>query len=717
MHLVVTNGKILLVIYPCKTNFDYSYKERVRRKLRIDIFEEPLPSDSAVAKAIVFELCCPLPLAAYRDSTWLISAVLGRVAEISSSTEPKMLLRDYATLKRWNRNGDSHVTLASSTKSFRQTHYESLRLPVDLDEVFKRSGHYFSYYDSFNKIWLESMGPPTFSRGVGFLISPSSGFSTLRSLPQFAPGAKGPSSYEIVASQAACPPNLSAHEYIAFQSLFSSKLLRWHCILLELASSNLNFSEAPSQLCSYLANQAGPNRSEGALRDFHRNFHDETFCHRLLHQIEVRMRNIRANWRENHSMDMLLTLLLRIWAIRRNGLPEDVVTPILVDRATYLLSEARNITLEWISLLQHEAIQATSVEASQVISQYAFWSAILCRRTYTILVGADVISTAILSTFFRVSITLRDNLPPNIFKQPHPIKSALRRDVKLVFRLQPLLRNALGDNPQSFLEGLDCVLPLAEGAPLRSISSTSMPKDENDFWFQVTLTETQWGRGQVLRYHLLQGILLVDNEPVGKLPQEHLTSATIQRLFGSINLRTATSPYAGMQYQILQGFQGHVVHLGNQNGSLIARAYIERRALQYVPPEVFRSNSTGSFDLPAPLIDGCVHWLDLNAGVIEIRLESHKWDHKLSTWNLNLQTRQAWRRESVLVDPQSFYFQQLASILGDFEHPNQLVVHQKNGRVHCEIRRMSLFFNVNRQGNLHCRQYGVVDRSQDIGTW
>ncbi|KAL9620083.1 MAG: hypothetical protein Q9160_005373 [Pyrenula sp. 1 TL-2023] len=697
----------------------YSYKERCRKRLRVDVFEEPLPSNETVKKAIVFELCCPPSLAAYRDSTWLIMGILGRVnfPQSTSTAPPRMMLREYAPLKTWTENVNSHVTLASSKKSYLQTHYSSLRLPVDLDEVFKQSGVYLQYYDAEHDVWVKADIIPIFSHHCEFKIPPDSPFSKLQFSSQLLSDFSSPSSYQIVASQAACPSNLGAPEYVAYQSLLSSKLLRWHCIVLELASSNLNFNEASTSLICHLASQAGPRYPRSATRDFHADLCDKNFCHQLLDQISNRMNNIRTNWREIYSMDMLLTLLLRIISIRRDGLPNDPDSPDLIDRATSKVNDAREITVRWMRSLLEESLQATTVESSETISRYTFWSAILCRRTYAMFMGTDSFPAALVGTYIGTSIVLRDHLPLNIFKQPPLVKQVLRRDVRLVFRLRLLIRSALISSPQIFLAGLGLVWPQAEGAPPRAIHSASFPSCENEHWYQATLSSADWAKGQTLRFHVLQGTLLVDGKPIGKLPQEYIKSTIVQRLFGPLNLRTATSSCPGMEYQILQPMNGHVVHLGARNGQLVARAYVDNTVLEYVPQQVFRSNVATSFDLPAPLIDGCVHWLDLNSKIIEIRSEAQKWHRKFSAWKLNLQTFQANRRGSVLLDPNGLYFQQLANCFRTFESIDQLVVYQTSKTVCCEIRRLNLNFNVSPKGSLHCRQYGYIDVNQDAGTW
>ena len=73
---------------------------------------------------------------------------------------------------------------------------------------------------------------------------------------------------------------------MSFQTLFSGKSRRWLQILVELGSSNLNFStEATTTLMTFLALQIEPGDKENSLRVVHRVFRDEAFCKRLVDQL------------------------------------------------------------------------------------------------------------------------------------------------------------------------------------------------------------------------------------------------------------------------------------------------------------------------------------------------------------------------------------------------------------------------------------------------
>src|SRR6266487_4606446 len=100
---------------------------------------------------------------------------------------------------------------------------------------------------------------PSFAHLCHLVIPPTSLLSSLRSLPEFSWGGRGPSSYQIIASQDKCPPGLNVHEFQAYQTLCSGTVRRWPQILVELGSSNVNFStEATTWLLSHLALEMGP---------------------------------------------------------------------------------------------------------------------------------------------------------------------------------------------------------------------------------------------------------------------------------------------------------------------------------------------------------------------------------------------------------------------------------------------------------------------------
>ncbi|KAG4430699.1 hypothetical protein IFR05_013818 [Cadophora sp. M221] len=398
----------------CTTNSDGSrnikgckkcWHWRCRRRITIAIHEDFLPEDSARKAAVVLELGIPSFLAAYRNATFRIFSDLGHPSKPSASSPPTMLLKDYHQLQCYMKPTVDGVSLASAKKSFLQTHFKAFKMKVGLSDILLPLGLDFAYYDTKSRVWLKNLDKQlTFQHLCGVYVPRSLQASVIESPVHPAPNIDGPSSYEIVASQTRCPSDISVHEFMSYQRLLSGKTRRWLTMLVELGASNLNFSAEDTMLIfSHLAVQAGPAHNEAdPLRDAHVVFRDPSFCQRLIEQIDNRLRNITTNWREMHCMEMLITLSLRLFNLTSGR-----------DRqsAERLLKAARESTLQWISHLRDEVRNAVEADAAERAARYGFWAALLCRRTFTILVDSDSnVNAEDLCSFVQASIALQENL-------------------------------------------------------------------------------------------------------------------------------------------------------------------------------------------------------------------------------------------------------------------------------------------------------------------
>lgn len=702
-------------IYPLRRIHDdrqctKCFQQRKAQRIKIQVHEHPLPSSLLQAKAVVFELSCPQAFTAYRDATWRVLGTLA-CSKQAEHHEPKMLLRDYSELKRFMNSTSCKLSLASSSKSFLNTHYSRIGFPVSLDEVCLTNGLKISYYCDLSKLWpARQVQKPTFAHHCQMIIPASSPFSSLQFSADFAVDGNGPSSNEIIASQTRCPSGLNVHEFMAYQALFSGKTRRWPTLLVEIGSTNLNFStEATTLLISHLAVQAGPG-CEDPLRVIHGVFRDESFCKRLLEQLGQRLDGISSNWRETYCMEMLVTLILRLWSIASR--------PSIVSEAIELLERCRSIMFNWISVLRAEIHRATSASISQRCSRYTFWAALICRRTFAIYVECDQdLQPEALRCFIGCSIALQDNLVGNPDELSPLLRNALIRDLKVVYRMRFLLRKSLEASPGSLKTAINAVWSEPEGGTPRSLSVLIFLPHPYEWWIETTVDATQHTKQQTVHYHLLEGHMFVDGQPLGKLPAEHRGSVVLKQLFGEQNLLTYPSAFPGMTYTLALSIYLHQIHIGFRNKQLIVRACFRDTVLELVPPQVF--SSPPSFDLPASLVDNCVHWLDINTGLMEIRKQPDIWKVKESNWILNFNDRRARRRRVSLVDPQSTLFHRVGRIFDRFEFRQQLTVFQPiKGSLSVELRRLELSFSVNAKNLLHSSQLrSEIDPDQDAGTW
>ncbi|KAH8689142.1 hypothetical protein BGW36DRAFT_442375 [Talaromyces proteolyticus] len=683
------------------------YLQRRARRMKIGVVEHPLPDDEVSAKAVIFELLCPNAIRAYRNGTWRIIGEVGQPSRIKGK-EPLQALFDYGPLQPFIRGRyKSGVSLASVTKSFLLTHYKEVRLPIDQDSIFLPNGFKLRYYDSQTGVWTGSQTfVPSFLHHCHMSIPATSPFLELQQSLKAASATSGPTSYEVVASQGKCPSGLNVHEFTAYQNLFAGHSRRWPNILIELGASNLNFStEATALLLSYLTVQAGPADSNDPLREAHKIFRDKTFCETLIHQITKRLENISGNWRETNCMSMLLTLILRLYAIGPGSVRANALN---------LVGIVRETTFNWIRALRLESTRTNNSEITHAASMYAFIVALICKRTF-IYIENKMMDSSTLSCFIECSITLQDNMIGDLEMLPPYLWNSLINDVKMVHNMRDRLRSLFLLSPGSLTTAIKSTWLQRNEDEMSFLTKMEPVQHDCNWWFRSDFRASAHSRPQTLHYHLLAGHLLIDGAPIGKLPSQYRSLLVFERLFGKQPVVVIPSGLPGMTYMVPFPMENHQIHMGFRDKRVFMRACFGNNILELISPSLFHGSS--GLDLPADLIENCLHWLNLNTGVIEIRKAPDIWISKFTCWRLDVPRRIARRKDKhTLVDPRSPTFVRIARIFKDFEPSNRVTMFQAEKGLNIDLRRLELSFWV-ANGLLRCRQLGSeIDPNQDAGT-
>lgn len=689
--------------------------QRAARRMRIQVHEFPLPSDPAHAKAVIFELQCPPAFAAWRDSTWKISGGLIQPPQTPGRI-PALVIQEYPQLYRWAKKSRFNLLLASRNKSFLDTHYAFVGFPVELSQVTLPNGLRLGLFDRAKKIWTTSQSQPPNSAPHCVQDLPSASlFSSLNSIAKFAPGCGGLTPNQIIASQTRCPPSISPHEYMAMQDLRSGTCSRWIRLLRELGSSHINLSsDATVAFTTQLALEAGPRQGDQSLRFNHWVFEDENFCNRLIAEIQKRLSAIVMNWREAQCMEILITLMLRAYSLASAKACQD--------GAATLLHEARDITLNWTRLLRPEIYNAADAETSQRRSKDAFRAALLCRRTYMIEAEErnTLLSPAALSSFIESSIALQDGCA-GLSATQTVTHNALVRDLKLAHRIESKVRDSITAFNDSVTEAINRVWPEPEGAPPRKFAKWHFQPSPNNRWVTSETVASPGIMQQRVDYNIIEGNFQVNGHPLGQLPEEYRKDEFFKSVFGDRTYLTYPSSMPGMIYMLACEFHRHQIHIGFRGRRQIIRARNAETTMELIPPGAFRgSQLDGVPDLPAPLIENCAHWLNLQNGVIEIRPRSTMYRSERVDWQLDLHTSKAKRHESYLVDPGSNSFEQIAEMIAPFEARRFMIVFQPKlpRSISVHLPRNEVSFFVNRNGLLESRQLrAVIDTNQDIGTF
>lgn len=706
----------------CSVNLDGSrniqgckkcWQRRCQRRMTIEIHEDFLPEDYPLAAAVVFELEIPTYLAAYRNATWRIIGDLAHPSKPTACLPPVMLLKDYDQLHNYLKPAVKGISLASVKKSFLRTHFNEVKMKVNLSNICFPHGPKYSYYDTDSKTWLKGLDRPlTFQHHCGIHVPRGLQFSVIPSSAHPATIIDGPSSYEIIASQTKYPSDMSIHEFMSYQRLLSGKIRRWPTMLVELGASNLNFSiEDTMHVFSQLAVQAGPAQNElDILRDIHLVFRDQSFCQRLVEQIRNRFRNIISNWRETHCMETLITLGLRLFALASGQ-----------DRrsAESFLKAVREAILQWIFRLRDELRKASEADAAARFARYGFCAALLCRRTFATFTEVDSKMTADdMFSFVQASVALQENHVVDIEKLPQSLKNMLVRDIKMAYRIQPVIRQTIESNPDCLGHAIDRSWYGSESLAQKTYSPWCFLSSPNDRWVVSTITSktNEFSISQVVHYNFVEGHLLVDGKTLGVLPRSIRESEDIKELFGNQHLLTFPSSLEGMSHFLATPIPGHQIHVGLRGKDVIIQAFTRDGILEYIPRRVFVNKN--SFDLPLGLIENCVHWLHIRSKRLEIRRKVFMWKTKPNDWILDLETRWAQRNKVILVDPHSDLSKRVAEIFLHFEDAQRLTIYQPmRGSLCVELRHLELSFFINRNSLLECRElHAEIDPNQDAGT-
>ncbi|RCI13404.1 hypothetical protein L249_5585 [Ophiocordyceps polyrhachis-furcata BCC 54312] len=704
------------------------FVHRKRNRMSIQVHEDFLPKDQWAKQAAVFDLCIPPFLQAYRNVTWRIRNNLGHPPQPPSRSTPSSLIQQDDQLRPYQTSSARGITLASYTKSFRETHYKTQRMKCEWDSIDLPLGLSFEYYDTESRTWIrDRKGPVSFNHLCGIRLPKPLLDAGLGGSPTDARWCDGPTSYEIVASVTRCPPQMTTHEFMAVQKLLGGKQRRWITIVTELGASNVNLSDQQTlRLLGQLAIQAGPDDTgPGSAVDglgiVHAVFRDVVFCSRLAELIEARFEIIEANPRETSAMDLLIALALRLHAL---GAPE------VRARARDLIYAARHATLRWISHRREGHRHAADADAARRAVLYRLQAALLCRRTFAPLAeeAGSVLSADELESFVEASIALQQSLALDPANLPPAVENMLMGDLKTAHQMRSIMVESVRANPCSPSKAIARLwLSLEQQQETRTFGPWVPLRGKHFSWIKSVVRGTgewqRWAAEQDLRFNLVEGHLLVDGRPLGKLPQEFLYSVDVKVLFGNQHLMTYPSPLHDMTHQLESVVEDHEIHFGRRGGRVIVKAlYYDRllrkaRCLEFIPADVFRRDD--EFDLPSELIDNCVHWLDIDTGDLQIRRKPKIWKSRPGDWILNVHTSLARRRETtMLVDPRSQVCQNIYRIFHRFERPDRITVSQPaHNNLAVRLKHLQLEFQVGHNGLLKSNQLQAeIDPDQDAGT-
>lgn len=699
-------------IMSCKRCFFW----RQQNRLEIRIHEDFLPNHISMKAGLVFELAIPREIEAYRNATFRIIRDLAWPVK-TPKRNPPLLLEDFRQLQFYKQPkcATEGLTLASRAKSFLQTHWAALKVKrSSLSDVVLPHAPQFELFDSGRNIWVKDIDRHalTLQHLCGISVPKCLEENVLPQNKHPPAVVDGPSSYAVIANQGECPPHMSLHEFSAYQDLLSGISRCWMNILVELGSSNLNFSNyETAKLLSQLAVRAGPANAGNRLRESYMVFDDDNFCQQLAMMIQHKLDGISLNWREVNCMDLCITLAQRLgsFAISRPARY----------KAESLMKRARKATMHWISRLREEIMGARDGTTAERAVGYAFKAALLCRRTFVMTSG--LLDAQDIRTYCEASIAMQENMIARFETDPS-LRAMLIRDTKMAWNLQRFVKESITAHPQSLEMAISNGWSMFDSTKTKFTDWTAL--DGQGPWIAAHIITTFSTHGhsfspkQAVHFNFVEGFLLVDGKPLDKLPLKISHSDVVKELFPVACLRTYPSNHSGMTHQLAGLFEESQIHFGLRDGEVVIRAVSSRGTCEFIPRSVFSKN--GIVDLPASILENCTHWLNLSTHCLEIRRNPVIWRSRQRDWIIDLRLSECRRgidKVSRLVDPRSPTARRVAKIFEHFEKPSQLTIYQPQcGRMAVDLNRLELSFHVNVNSQLEERKLRKeIDENQDAG--
>ncbi|KAJ0423879.1 hypothetical protein BJY00DRAFT_309697 [Aspergillus carlsbadensis] len=682
--------------------------EREAANISIEVHEWPLPDDEDDIKNVVFELECPQWFAKWRDVTWMILDDYGR-PQTREPSHMEMDLLDYPALKAFHSYRAQRLTLASTTKSWLNTHYSTQSFPVGFEKIALPNALRFSLWDSKNKSWVadrRKLAKPTFKHLCTFTFN-AAAYSGL----QFALDTCQHEQNKVIAEQRNFQSQLNPHNMVAVGQLRSGERLQWYNIVRELASSSISMNEkSVCDLFCQAAWQLGSYSPETYLRKAHVFFKSSDSVRMLWEALEHRLDSISSNWNEHHTLHTLVVLGLRSLSLGPASSSR---------RAADFLRKCREVATQWVARLRKSpATNVGNDGPGQLMLMLRIGS--ICLLTYSTdhdNLGVLLQTDEDLQILVESSMLIFNNATHATGTISPESKATTLLASRVLCQTEHLIVHLIRTKPSGLTSAI-----LQSAQNLHISSPWKFLDGNNTRWVTNTSSSDSDQAQQEIHYNILTGELRIDNEPLARLPEVYTRNASFQRLFGSQPLAVIRSDLTGSAYMSVQPFGEYHVHFRIHDNQLIMKATEKnktkgtRQILRYIPPDsLFK-------DFPNSLVAGHAHWINLDDGSLEFRPLQQIWKRDPENWctfykghiRAPSTTMQGQR---TLVDIHSEFFSDITAVLGRLDSAEHIVVTKSpDGLVEAKLVRLHLTFFVNANGDLECREHSsVVDSSQNIG--
>ena len=497
--------------------------DKVIKQMKITVHEWPLPRDPQQVARVVFELNPPMSFDMWRSA--IFHLLLDLCSPKVQPADRHLILRGYSGLQVYYMNHSrSRITLASDTKPFTTCHYKETILPSEESKVCVNNGLTFYAFDNKASIPTSAaFGACDISSRCTYQL-PTGPYQNMQLYLKDTIH----TSNEVLCSQANCDKDLSIHEFIVYGHLRSGPSLQWLNMLREIRAGTLRFRHDEVHLLFAQAScQVGPVSRASSL-EWHEELRYASFRHSLLKELEVLVTTVSGNWLEVMTMATVTFLVTRILAM--NVEDDDGTTDV---QALELLNKVREKTFHWVSELSEKLEKATSETEREDLQGRLRDVAVICRSTFE--VGALdarqlLCSPRSLEVLLSCAIIAHDNIPAKLDTLSTMSRLLISRDRRLAWKLEQIVSSFVKEGNG----GINLAIKRIWPAYCAKNARWERAGPENCSWFTTNISASEGQQTQEISLDILDGTLLVNGRPLGRLPLNIQNDPLFASIFGGV---------------------------------------------------------------------------------------------------------------------------------------------------------------------------------------
>jgi hypothetical protein len=355
-----------------------------------------------------------------------------------------------------------------------------------------------------------------------------------------------------------CPAHLSIEEYKAFGTMAFGRQIIYPNVLTQLASSAIDFTKVETQcLILQIVQQAGlPSRN--IERTNHALVVDESFGHAMLEQLEIALRRVSENWESWRASASFSLLVRRIMSLTES--------PGVHTHALDYLAELRLVCFKWLKRLKVRAASSSDDGQRNELHARATEIALLCASTYDVeTIDLDIVlqQDSAISVLLQSSIVIQENCDSVQSEHQALYGSLLQSHRAMMYRVFEKLRMFVLQDSTELCDAVTANWAVFSSTTASGWHSLEQPQHH---WL-VTTSGTL-----LVHFNLLTAELLVNGNPLARLPSKFMQHEMYRPLFSKSTLEVIPTDEPGLEFSARYAYHDYKLHFGLRDPDLLVVA-------------------------------------------------------------------------------------------------------------------------------------------------